>query len=582
MSEFYISLFDSVTTYLRGMDVDLSTFKENADFEREFWRLVNYKKYYRAYNNSIDSKWSPQDSQNMERIRVNVCKAIVDRSVDFLISKPFTPYPPEKYAKLMTPVVEHVSKESGIEQLSMEVVTNGSICGDSFVKVVWDSEEDNVRFQLLDPEKTFLKYSKNSRNRTVLSEAVIVWEGEHDVYGNGSLIPVLFKELWIDKKRIVKAEYKVPKNRTEAWTDKILAQLAVSTDTGKYHVNEILIEEEDNDLGFIPVVHFRNQIAPLEVYGKSDLANIIDINSSLNDAATQYLDSVKYHGSPVTLVYGIKIGNIRRGANKIWSGLPKDGKVEQLGGQQNFSAVKEFMDLMMDYTFFASGVPEISTGLFQNISNATGVALQVQYLPLIGLTRRKRLSYGPSFQQIYEYALKMLDRNKGLKLQEKVDKFVSFANDLKHVEFEKRVKVASETPEEEDDYEVLMDLLVKDVENSLEESPFWKIDIKWGEYLPKDSKQELDEIREEMDLGLESRKGALRRRGVKDIEAKLREIDEDAMAKVAKMAAYTPENTEDFFGADDYTPDTLDEGDEEIEEEVTETASELQKDSQNI
>ena len=544
MPSFYLNLYEKVSLFLNKMEVDLDIFKENPDFTREFYRLVLYRKFWEAYRNDnihIDPKVkTPKD------IRINLTKAFIDRSVDFLVGKPFTVYAPEQYSKLMAPAISYIDKKSGIELFALEVVINASVCGDSFVKVIWDEDLDCSRFQLLDSEKVFVKYKKTERNRTVLAEAIIVWEGEY-TWPNGITRDVLFKEVWTEKEKELHVEYVIKEdNKDTQWRpDKLFKQLFKYRDSETISDADIhteVVEKVENDLEFIPIVHFRNQIVPLEVYGRSDVVDFIDLNMNLNETATQYLDSVKYHGSPITLIYGAKIGNLRRGPNKIWSGLPKDSKVEQLGGQQNFPAVKDLMDMLQDFAYLTSGIPEASSGLFQNISNATGIALQVQYLPLIGLTRRKRLSYEVGFIQMYEYALKILDRNKELGLQERVDKYVKIRDELEDIRITEEVEVAESTDTTEDDLMAEEDQMISKLNRDLAFYPFYKVELKWSEYLPRDSMQELQEIQMELELGIESKKGAMRRRGIKDIDAKFKEIEEDKLFQVDEMGAFTADN----------------------------------------
>lgn len=550
MGNFYLDLYDKVSLYLNKMDVDLELFKDDPDFIREFYRITLYRKFWESYRNDmihIDPRM-----KNPKDVKINLAKAFVDRSADFLVGKPFTVYAPDAYSKLMAPVIAYINKKSGIELFALEVVTNGSVCGDSFVKVIWDEDIKSPRFQLLDSEKTFVKYRKSERNRTVLQQAVIVWEGQY-TWPDGTVRDVLFKEVWTEENRQLFVEYlSDDESEDSSWKpEKLFKQLfkfktveSISAD----NIEQEMVEEDVNDLGFIPIVHFRNQVVPMETYGRSDLVDIVDLNLNLNEAASQYLDSVKYHGSPITLIFGAKIGNLRRGPNKIWSGFPKDAKVDQLGGQQNFPAVKDLMEQLQDFAYLTSGIPEASSGLFQNISNATGIALQVQYLPLIGLTRRKRLSYEAGFVQIYEYALKMLDSNLNLDLQGRVDRYVSIRDQLEEIRITEEVEVAESTDTQEDDLMAQEDDMVYKLYQELSFNPYYKVEIKWAEYLPRDSMQELQELQMEMEMGIESKKGAMRRRGIKDIDAKFKEIEEDKMFEVEAAGEFTADNMREMIG----------------------------------
>ena len=60
--------------------------------------------------------------------------------------------------------------------------------------------------------------------------------------------------------------------------------------------------------------------------------------------------------------------------------------------------------------------------------------------------------------------------------------------------------------------------------------------------------QELQELQMEMEMGIESKKGAMRRRGIKDIDAKFKEIEEDKMFEVESMGEFTADNMREMVG----------------------------------
>lgn len=588
MGNFYWDLYANAANYLSSLDIDLSLYKDDPQAEFEIYRLAKYKVYWNAYNNP-QSLIPAKDGE--DPIKLNLSKAFIDRSIDFLVGNPPSFYAPERYSKLMGSVINYITVNAGMDLFCMEVAINAAVCGDSFIKVIWDDLIQSVRFQLLDSEKVFVKYLTSDRNRTVLVEAVIVWEGEYVI--NDRVVPVLFKERWTETEYIKSLEYirasaweERDENKMDSWRpDILLARLFAQTNRKgiiRTDLEEMVLESKVNDLGFIPVVHLRNQTVPVEIYGRSDLCDLVSISSYINQTTTQYLKSVKYHGSPVTMIFGAKIGNLRRGPNKIWSGLPKDSKVEQLGGSDNFPAIKELMEVLLDYAYISSSVPEASTGLFQHLSNATGVALQVQYLPLTGLTKRKRISQTPAFVQCFEYGLKLLDRNLGLNLQKRVDDYVKLGMDIHKEKIIQEVEVAIETDTTIDDMEVMEKNMIFELENLVTVSPFWKVEMRWGDYLPKDSSLELQEILQEMEVGLESRRGALRRRGVLDIEEKIKELDDDQQRQIASQNAFTAANMQDFSNTGGINEDgTLGPPTPE-QEAVTEENSAQQKEAQLV
>lgn len=574
MNNFYLMLYDNVAAFISQSGQKANEiFYNNPDLYKELVRLANYRRCWNAYENSGMVR---KDTKASVTVKVNIAKAFIDRSVDFLIGNMFTVYSPDKFNKLMAPVIKFINERAGVEALALEIVTNGSICGDSFVKAIWDDEIRSVRFQLLDSEKCFVKYRKTSKNRSELEYAIVVWFGEEVIDGRAT--PVLFKEKWT-KDRYEKAIEWVDRkdvNDTSTWSSVMgWFNLYQNRPVGPDDYKTKIVEERDNDLGFIPVIHFRNQLVPLSDYGRSDIVDTIDLGKSLNEISTQYLDSTDYHGSPTILIYGAKVGNLKRGANKIWSGLPKDSKVDVLKYDSDFPAMKTLMDMLMDYAYLVTGIPEASSGLFQNISNTTGVALQVQYLPLIGLTKRKRITYGAGFVQLYEYGLKILDKQRGMGLQGRVDLFVGMQDDYAEAKLDELMGIAQTTPDVSDDITSAMDKLVSDVTLELGSRDFWRVEMRWADYLPKDSTLDLNEISMELDLGIESKRGAMKRRGIEDVDAKMIEIKGEKEEDAALFSAPTQQDMVDYsangdgISADQQDKAATQYGEEKAEEQAS-------------
>ena len=85
-------------------------------------------------------------------------------------------------------------------------------------------------------------------------------------------------------------------------------------------------EEKDrmeNPYGFIPFVQIKNFPIAGRTRGQGDLDDIIPLNVELNTKKSDVSEVIDYHSAPITLVYGAKIGNLEKGANKVWGGLQK-------------------------------------------------------------------------------------------------------------------------------------------------------------------------------------------------------------------------------------------------------------------
>ena len=183
---------------------------------------------------------------------------------------------------------------------------------------------------------------------------------------------------------------------TEILTDDIIEE----------YINDELIDSRPNPLGVIPVVHIPNVRISGSPWGLSDCYDIIPINRIYNETSTDIADIINYHAAPVTVIIGAKANQLEKGANKVWGGLPKDARVENLeGGAQGLRGAMEFLALMKKAMHEMTGVPETALGMAQPISNTSGVALSIQFQPLMNKWNQKITQYSRGLQRINELIL---------------------------------------------------------------------------------------------------------------------------------------------------------------------------------
>ena len=238
------------------------------------------------------------------------------------------------------------------------------------------------------------------------------------------------------------------------------------------------VDRMENPYGFIPFVQIKNFPVAGRTRGVGDLDDVIPLNVELNTKKSDVSEVIDYHSAPITLVYGAKIGNLEKGANKVWGGLPKDAKVENLGLQGDLTASANYIAETKTAMCEIAGIPETVLGGASAISNTSGVALQYINLPLIERTRIKRNCSTAGLETVNEYIL-----------------FIAMYHGL------------IEKPE---------DISMKD---------FVSNEVTLPDTLPKDELMELQKIQQEMTLGIECRHGAMERTGKTDIDRKLKEID---------------------------------------------------------
>src|SRR6185312_2479153 len=119
----------------------------------------------------------------------------------------------------------------------------------------------------------------------------------------------------------------------------------ITDDYIEEYINDQLIDRRLHPLGCIPVVHIAKQPVLASPWGLSDIQDIIPLNRTYNETATDILDLINHHVAHVTVITGAKAANLEKGANKIWALQNKDAKIENLsGGAEGLEPALEFLD----------------------------------------------------------------------------------------------------------------------------------------------------------------------------------------------------------------------------------------------
>lgn len=237
-----------------------------------------------------------------------------------------------------------------------------------------------------------------------------------------------------------------------------------------------------NPLNEVMIVHFPNEPLPYRKYGRSDLETLLLPNKEFNERASDFSEILAYHAAPVTVIKGARVQNLERGARKIWGGIPKDGDVFNLELQTDLSSTQDYLESIKKHLHECGNVPEEALGALQEVSNTSAAALHVQYQPLIERIKKKQLIFGRGIRNINRMLLRLYE-----------------------------MAGVWEPPKD------------------LPPSRKYRVEIEWGDALPRDRSLDIADIASEIGLGIESKRGALIRLGVEDPEAKLQEIEEELM-----------------------------------------------------
>lgn len=438
----------------------------DEEFEMHGPRLNRYAEYWAWY---LGHHWGVRREFGDAQLTFNYIRAFSDYINNFCFSRGIAFNAAREYEHITPALLKRIwQNDNNMKTVLWEMGQQGGVSGDCFIKVAYEPawtddagtvHEGRVRILPLNSAYCFPTWHPHDRDRMLE----------------------------------FKLKYRFWGTNTEGTRSVYTYTELIRADVIREYVNDELIDERPNVLGEIPIVHIVNAPATGSPWGLSDVQDIISLNRQYNETATDIVDIVNYHAAPITVVIGAKPSQLEKGANRVWSIGNKDVKVENLQSNVDLQYSIEVLQMLKTAMHEMTGVPESALGQSQPISNTSGVALSIQFQPLMQKFELKKLQYGKGLKKINEMALRTLftfepattlynPLTEGIKQPEQVD-FADPSDPLVYV-----------------------------------------TDIDWPSPLPVDKLIKLNEIQGMMAMNLESRRGALKELGEQFPDEKLREI----------------------------------------------------------
>jgi len=427
------------------------------------------------------------DAPGEAQIVINFVRALVDKSNDFLFGSGYDFGGEPNLWPFFDPLVDEVWSGTDKEVFGYELGQMGAVTGDVFVKVWWDQEWEQVKFSVL-----------NS------SSVVPVWDNDR-----------LSKDRRMAECRVVRVVEETTIEGTQE-PDKVYYTTVYTPEMIIQYRNNNIVSSQENPIGEIPIVHIQNLPLSGSNEGLSDVEDIIKVQEEINTKISAISGIIDYHEQPTTLAYGITPQQLEKGVDNVWF-LPSKtngASVENLDLTSDLSAGNNFLQTMREFGYELSGVPEAILGKQQAISNTSGVALHMQYLPLIQRVDRKKATYGVGINELTRLGVKVLN----------VFNPQAFA-----IEIGPSVRNADNRIEQA--FPIGTRLAVK-VDNK-----DWKalrLKVGWKEVLPKDALMELEKIVQVRSMGLIPKRIALSnivKSGVIDLDCSVTECLEEVEAE---------------------------------------------------
>lgn len=445
------------------------------------WDTARLRRYKELWNFYEGFHWENVPFEDKPQVTVNYSRRFVDKFVAFLIGdNGFTITVDESVEDITLPFLNDVWDYNNKMWTLAKIAQTGSVSGDAYVRVYYQrpgtfedpfGEFPKGKIQVISLPSHIVFPVWDSHDRTKMLECTI----KYPVFKSYPTIPALMGF-----------------SNNQKW-EQVLYKQIWTHEYWQVWEGQELINEGPNPYGFIPIVHIPNYPLANSNYGVSDIEDQIPLNIELNEKMSDISEIIDYHSSPITIVKGAKVGQLEKGANKVWGNLPKESDVYNLQMTGDLGAATNYINTLRMAMFEVSNIPEIALGSNQAISNTSGIALQIMNMPIIERTRMKRVMYGTGIELVNKMILAVAFREQLLTRPPGIDPRVLF-----------------------------------------------KTTVQWDDALPKDKLLELEQIQLEMNMGLESKRGALERLNnghEGEVNKKLDEIQQEKLEDFKQQLA---------------------------------------------
>lgn len=452
----------------------------DEEFEVHGPRLNRYAMNWAFY---LGYHWAQRPDLGEPQLTFNWTRALSDFTTNFVFGKGVGFRSPDATGAIVPTRLQRIwERDNKKDSLLWEMGSMGSVTGDCFVKVAYEEPWE-------DPSGM----PHPGRVRILPLNSAFCFPEWHPH----------------DRKRLIRFKLKYRFwGTTQEGTRQVFTYTELLTEENiEEYVNDELIDQRENPLGEIPIVHISNLPIASSPWGMPDIQDVTVLNRTYNEVATDITDIVNYHAAPVTVVIGARASNLEKGSHQTWSIPNKEAKVENLlFDPRGVEYCIKLLDVLKQAMHEMTGVPKTALGEEQAISNTSGVALAIQYQPLMNRFHLKATQYGEGFAEVNRLALKTL--------------FMKEPETLVY-------NPTWDPPIRDDQMPMLDPMDPVTYENTVHFQP----------PLPVDKLVLLNELQVKMALGLESKRGALEELGEEFPDEKLQELFKELIDDTEQQAA---------------------------------------------
>jgi hypothetical protein len=341
--------------------------------EREMERLQALHRFLDYYEGRHRRFLRPTRDGHDDNIVLNRCAILVDLQAHYLFGKGIHVQVGDERRDIFEAHLVDVMKRNRFDVFLMDLAVTGSIFGHYFIKIL--PADPVPRLVLLDP-----------LNVTILA-------APDDIEDVGGYRIRYFADR--DGRPVLARQDVIRDDRGRWW-------VLDGVEEGRVFRIE---RRTEWPYPFAPIVDGKNLPAPHSVYGRSDLERVIQTQDAINFLASSIRRVLRLRGHPVTVIRGAVPKDVDLSPDRVLF-LPKDAEISSLEMSGDLSAMREMLDRLIDHFDEQAFIPRIALGRI-DVSSVSGVALQINFRPLLAVIEAKRRLYGHALATLFRRLLVM-------------------------------------------------------------------------------------------------------------------------------------------------------------------------------